>query len=87
MALETVRIAVDADDYTQIGDGVTALTMTERKVGQMRIYVVAAGGTGPANAAEVSYMNIDTEFVYTGSAADIYVLSPNGATTVGLVRE
>jgi hypothetical protein len=86
MALETVRVAVSAADYVQIGDNVTALTATETLVGGMRIYIVATGGTAPASAAHASYQHWDGEYSFSGPAADVYVLSPNGATTVGVVR-
>lgn len=86
MALETVRVAVSADDYVQIGDNVTGLTVTENLVGDMRIFIVATGGTAPASAAHASYQEWDGEYSFSGPAADVYVLSPNGATYVGVVR-
>lgn len=86
MALETVRVAVSAADYVQIGDNVTAMTATESLVGNMRIFIVATGGTGPADAAEADYQEWDGEYSFAGPAADIYVLSPSGATSVGVVR-
>lgn len=86
MALETVRIAVSAADYVQIGDNVTALTVTEKMVGDMRIYIVATGGSAPASAAHASYQEWDGEYSFSGPAADVYVLSPNGSTSVGVTR-
>lgn len=86
MALETVRIAVGASDYVQIGSNVTALTVTENLREGMRIHIVATGGSAPSGAGEADYQYWDGEYSFSGPAADVYVLSPNGATSVGVVR-
>lgn len=85
MALETVNISVNSIAYVQVGANVTALTMTEFKVGNMRVHIVATGGTSPVPAA--AYQEWNNEYNYTGSAADIYVLSPYGVAELGVVRE
>jgi len=86
MALETVNVSVNTSTWVQVGDNVTALTMTETLVGDIKVHVVANGGTAPSSTA-AAYQWWDKEYTYSGSAADIYVLSPNGATEVGVVRE
>lgn len=86
MALETVKITVGPDYYVQIGDNVTALTATETLVGGMRAYIVATGGTAP-DVDEINWTYFDGKLTFTGSAADIYVLSPKGETEIGVVRE
>lgn len=85
MALETANVSVNASAYVAVGTNVTALTMTEFKVGNMRIHVVATGGAAPILAAP--YQEWNNEYSYSGSAADIYVLSPLGDAVVGVVRE
>jgi len=86
MALETVNITVNAAGYTAIGSSVVALTVTEKLVGDMLVHVVAAGGAAPTIASPGQWW--DKEYRYEGGTpADIYILSPNGTATVGVVRE
>lgn len=85
MALETVEINVGPDAYTLIGQNVTSLTVTENKVGSLLIHIVATGGSAPtlASAGQVW----DKAYEYSDGAADIYITSPDGSTTVGVVRK
>ncbi len=85
MALETVNIIVNSSAYVAVGANVTALTMTEFKVGNMRVHVVAAGGSAPSPSA--AYQEFSGEYSYSGSSADIYVMSPLGPAVIGVVRK
>lgn len=84
MALETVNVVVDDTAFTAIGTNVTALTVTEVHSSYLRIYITATGGDAPVVGSEYQIFNGDYSF--SGPAADIYVMSPDGATTVGVVR-
>ena len=86
MALETVRIAVSSTAYTIIGTNVTDVTVEETRVGQLRAFVIPTGGTAPL-VGSTDYVNFDGLFRYDKDVAvDIYMMSPNGATDVGVVR-
>ena len=85
MALETVSVSVSDAAYTAVGINVTALTMTEKRVSDMLVHIVATGGTAPTLASDGQWF--DKEYTYTGPPADIYVTSPSGAAIIGVVRE
>ena len=84
MAIETVIEVISASSWVKVGDNVTSLTATENLVGSVRIYIVENGGPAPDGS---KYQVWDAVYEYTGSAADVYMLSPLGSTPIGIVRE
>lgn len=86
MALETARVAVDDTAYVQVGDNVTALTMTEKLVGDMRCVVVPNAATAPL-VDETNYIEWDSKLQFSGTAADVFVRTNEGSTFVGVIRE
>lgn len=86
MALETDRVAVDGTAWVKIGENVTAMAITEKlSAAGLRIFIVDTDSPGPSGVGELRYQDWDKEYTFTGDAADIYVLSPDGPTYVGVV--
>lgn len=75
MALETVRVDVATGAYAKIGDNITALSAKERSLDGFIVVAQATGAAAPTYNDGHS-VNVDGEFTYSGSAADIYVQTP-----------
>lgn len=85
MAIRTFATAINDTTYTKVGDNVTTFAATENRVGSVLAVVTDVGDSAPA-ADEANHVPFDGEFNYSGTAADIWMISPNGSTTIyGLV--
>ncbi len=85
MAIRTFATEINDTTYTKVGDNVTAFAATENRVGSVLVVVTDVGDSAPA-AGEANRVPFDGEFNYSGVAADIWMISPNGSTTIyGLV--
>ena len=79
----TTRYTVGPDNYTQVATGVQHVYITETLVGGMRV-VVQQNGTAPT-VDHSNYMNFDKSFEWSDGSFDVYVMSPNGVSSVGVL--
>lgn len=85
MAIRTFATAINDTAYTKVGSNVTKFAAVENRVGSVLVVVTGVGDSAPA-ASEANHVPFDGEFNYSDVAADIWMLSPNGSTTIyGLV--
>jgi hypothetical protein len=81
MAIRSDGTAINDTTYTKVGDNVTAFTAIENYVGSIRV-VVTDVGDGTPSASEANHIPLDGVFKWQDGAVDIWMISPNGATTV-----
>lgn len=85
MAIRTFATEINDATYTKVGDNVTKFSISENYVGSIRVIVTGVGDSAPA-AGETQYIPLDGLFKYEGDACDVWMISPNGTTTIyGLV--
>jgi len=79
----TIRYPVGPDSYTQVATGVQHIFISENLAGGMRV-VIQQSGVAPL-IDHANYMNFDRSFEWPDGSFDVYVLSPNGASSVGVL--
>ena len=78
--------ATDINDttYTKVVSNATVFTILENYVGSVRVIIQNPGDAAPSLGD--GGIPLDGTFPYSGEAADVWVISPKGATTIyGLV--
>lgn len=85
MAIRTFATTINDATYTKVGSNVTVFAAQENYVGSVRVVVTDVGDSAPS-ASEDQHIPLDGLFKYEGIAADVWMISPKGATTIyGLV--
>lgn len=79
----TIRYPVGPDSYTQVATGVQHIFISENLVGGMRVVIQQSGDAPLANHA--NYMNFDRVFEWSDGSFDVYVMSPNRLSSVGIL--
>jgi hypothetical protein len=86
MALATTRVDISSSTPVAVATNVTAISATEQLVGNVRAYVLPTGGTAPTIASP--YVEFNGSFEMSGGVAfDVYMWTPAGNATVGVVSE
>lgn len=81
MAIRTFATEINDAAYTKVGDNVTIFTGQENYVGSVKVVVTDVGDPAPA-ADEANHIPFDGTYSRNADAVDIWMISPNGDTTI-----
>lgn len=81
MAIRTFATEINDTTYTKVGDNVTVFAAQENYVGSIRVVVADVGDSSPA-ADETQFIPLDGLYSRNADAVDIWMISPNGTTTI-----
>jgi len=81
MAIRSFATAINDTTYTKVGDNVTAFSVSENYVGSILVVVTDPGDSAPS-ASEENRIPVDGSYERYLSAADIWIKTPSGTTTI-----
>lgn len=81
MVIRTFATTINDATYTKVGDNVANFSISENYVGSIKVVVTDTGDPAPA-ISEANHIPIDKGYERYSDAADIWMATPSGTTTV-----